>query len=199
MVRFVGAFPGRVNIGPAATCRPRAPSQRQIHTKPFDRGPRWCSEAVLEAHASGRTTSNFSVAARSSKTAAPTPNARLLNHLVSAQEQRLRELDAQRLGRPEVDHQRKSCRLLDRHLFRFPAAEHPADILGATSQRSIEVGTKSRQEFEHDERTGDDGSRILAELAQALDGYDDVMRALAAELADEQFAAMLAEYKDKTR
>src|SRR3954447_12271172 len=50
------------------------------------------------------------------------------NHLFGARQNRLRNRQAQRLGRLEIDHQLVVCRLLDREVGRFGALEDLIDV-----------------------------------------------------------------------
>src|SRR5262245_66342910 len=64
------------------------------------------------------------------------------NHLVGEREQPVRNLEAERLGGLEVDHQLELGRLLDRQIARLGALENPADVnaglaIGVRKVRSI--------------------------------------------------------------
>ena len=71
---------------------------------------------------SSRCPSQFSVDRRKQDVAPNNPNQRLLNHLIRAYQQRLRDRDAECLGRLEIDHQLELGRLLDGEASRLRAS-----------------------------------------------------------------------------
>ena len=63
----------------------------------------------------------------------------LLNHLVGAQQQRLRNRDPERLGSLEIDHEVVSFRLLHRQLSRLRPFENLVDIDRCPTEAVAEV------------------------------------------------------------
>src|SRR6266849_9376904 len=70
----------------------------------------------------------------------------LLNHLIGAQQQRLRDREAEGLGDLEVDHQLELGRLFDRQVTWFCALEDLVDVFGGTAQHFVEISAIAHQE-----------------------------------------------------
>src|SRR6266849_9947573 len=70
----------------------------------------------------------------------------LLNHLIGAQQQRLRDREAEGLGDLEVDHQLELGRLFDRQVTWFCALEDLVDVFGGTAQHFVEISAIAQQE-----------------------------------------------------
>src|SRR5205807_7225804 len=87
---------------------------------------------------------------RYSATAAPN-RARLLDHLVGADEQRLRHGEAERRGVLQIDHELECGRLLDRQIGRLLALEDPSGVNAALAKASGKAGSIADQAACRDE------------------------------------------------
>ena len=64
-----------------------------------------------------------------------------LDHLVGTGVQRHRNLESERFGRPEIDHQFEGRRLHDRKVRRLGACENAAGVDTRLAIRSLKVGS----------------------------------------------------------